>query len=228
MTPRNITRVALFIDGDNINAGFASAIRKIGQTEGSMDIVRVYADATRNSGWQSEAGFRLIHAGAGKNAADLLLAIQALELALTQDLVTIIIASSDGDFSHLAIRLRELGRRVVGVGEAKAPERFRLACTTFTEVTAATPTEAIFPANGTKISTLDRNIRNMIAMHSQNGRGMRISDLSPKMNTQFGVRISTYPERTWRAYFVARNELYDLDARGPDAHVRFKPKGFAC
>ena len=228
MKPQNNIRVALFVDGDNINAGFADMFMKIGRAEGCVDILRVYADATRNSGWQSKTGFRLIHAGTGKNAADLLLAIQALELALTQDIATVVIASSDGDFAHLALRLRELGRRVVGIGEKKAPERFRLACTTFREVALPQPDEAVAPASTGKVSTLDRNIRDTIARHSQNGKGMRIADLAPKMNAAFGIRISTYPERTWRAYFVARNELYDLDARGPDAHVRFKPKGFAC
>ncbi|MCB2134630.1 MAG: NYN domain-containing protein [Rhodobacteraceae bacterium] len=236
-------RVAIFVDGDNINPDHADRIRAIGKGEGQLDFIRVYADATRNTDWQSAPGFRLIHAGTGKNAADLLLSVQAMELALTNGHGTLVIASSDGDFTHLATRLRELGRRVVGLGESKAPTRFRAACTEFTELAAVAkaPVRIVAPKpeqaattpapataqNGTTITELDRNIRNTIASHSHNGKGMRIADLSPKMNAQFGVRISTYPDGNWRAYFNARKDLYDLDPRGPDAHVRYKPKGFA-
>ena len=48
-----------------------------------------------------------MHAGTGKNASDLLLALDAVELALRGDVDHFVIASSDGDFSHLALRLRE-------------------------------------------------------------------------------------------------------------------------
>ena len=77
------------------------------------------------------------------------------------------------------------------------------------------------------ISTLDKTIRKVIAVHSQKGQGMRIVDPSVIMHTQHGIQISTYRERSWRAYLLARSMLYALDPRGPDAKVRFKPKGFA-
>ena len=57
---------------------------------------------------------------------------------------------------------------------------------------------------------------------------MRICELSHVMHTQHQFRISTCAEGSWRAYLLARPMLYDLDPRGPDAKVRFKPKGFAA
>lgn len=52
--------------------------------------------------------------------------------------------------------------------------------------------------------------------------GMRIAALGPLMHARHGTRISTFPERTWRAYLAARPELYFLDPRGPEARVRLR------
>ena len=66
-------RVAIFVDGENLSAIHARAILSIGAAAGSPDVARVYMNAACNSEWHAAAGFRLIHAGIGKNAADLLL-----------------------------------------------------------------------------------------------------------------------------------------------------------
>ena len=71
-------------------------------------------------------------------------------------------------------------------------------------------------------------IRAMIAQHSKKGSGMRIAELAPKMHVAHGIKISTLPEKTWRSYLTARPALYDLDQRGPEAMVRFRPEGFAA
>ena len=219
-----MTRVAILIDGDNIGAGYAGQIASLGHKAGQVVVHRAYADATNGSGWNGIAGVRLMHAGSGKNAADLLLSIDAIELALTGRCEIIVLASSDGDFTHCATRLRERGFAVVGVGEAKAPESFRRSCTRFEDL-APVLAESKAPVVA-RVTELDRNIRTLIAKNSQKGMGIRMALLGPQMNKLFGTRISTYPERTWRAYFSARPMLFDLDPRGPDAHVRFRPEGF--
>lgn len=220
-------RVAVFVDGDNISATFAPQIREVAERSGAVDVMRVYTDASRNSDWHQTQGYRLIHAGTGKNAADLLLSIDAMEIALTQSFTTFVIASSDGDFTHLATRLRERGLKVVGAGETKAPPGFRSACTTFallrSAISAPVPTTS---PTSPGVTDLDRNIRKLIAANSTNGSGMRITELGPKMHIMHGVRISQAPERTWRAYLSKRTALYDLDERGPEARVRFKREGF--
>lgn len=219
-------RVAVLVDGDNISSTLASKIVKIANGAGRPDTLRVYTNARISTGWHDAIGYRLIHAGAGKNASDLLLAIDAMELALRGEFNSFVIASSDGDFVHLAQRLRELGRTVIGIGEKKAPPAFRQACHRFTEVSGASNTigsAAIEPATAT---TLDQDIRRVIAAHSKKGEGILITELARRMHTGFNVKISTHPERTWRAYLSARDKLYDLDPRGPNAKVRFKPSGF--
>jgi hypothetical protein len=224
-------RVAVLVDGDNVGSAHARAILGLARGLGSLEVARVFGDATRNPGWLSAEGFRFIHSGCGKNATDVLLAIDAMELAICGGVSAIAITSSDGDFCHLAHRLRERGVNVLGIGEAKATPQYRAACTRF-EVLApaadAAQRAAPEPARvqSCAVPGLDQKIRAVIATNSKKGEGMRIADLSPQMNTLHGVQISTFPEKKWRAYLSARPALYDLDPRGPDARVRFKPKGF--
>ncbi len=127
--------------------------------------------------------------------------------------------------AHIATRLREYGATVIGIGEAKAPSAFRACCTDFVEI-GTTNSVRLVPKPATNITDMDLNIRLMIAAHSAKGAGMRIAELAPKMHCQHGIRISTYLERTWRAYLVSRPLLYELDPRGPEAMVRFRPEGF--
>lgn len=219
--------VCVLVDGDNIGAKHAAAILQKAKSCGGVRVARVYMDAQRPSEWHNALRYRVVHAGTGKNAADLLLTIDAMEFSLSLDIRCFLIASSDGDFSHLATRLRERGATVIGGGEAKAPQGFRASCSEFFELGQATvkakPSQA-----AAKIPSLDQQIRSMIATHSKKGAGIRIAELAPKMHSQHGVKISTLPERTWRAYLLARPALYSLDPRGPDAMVRFRPEGFTA
>ena len=222
-----VQSVAVLVDGDNISSKHGAAILSIAATHGDPIVARVYLDAQRGSDWHSATGFRLIHAGTGKNAADLLMAIDAMDLCHAKAATRFVIASSDGDFSHLAVRLRELGIKVIGVGEAKAPRMFRASCSSFVEL-GAKPTVKLVPKLPAGITDLDLKIRSMIAQHSQQGAGMLMTALAPKMHVQHGVKISALPEKTWRKYLAARPALFDLDPRGADAMVRFRPAGFAA
>lgn len=122
--------VALLVDGENLPPSFADAILKAAALFGVPTVRRVYGKAEHLAGWHL-AGFRPVPTHPGKNAADLLLCVEAMSLALRDAFRTIVIASSDCDFTHVATHLRELGHRVVGMGEAKAPATFRAACSDF-------------------------------------------------------------------------------------------------
>jgi uncharacterized LabA/DUF88 family protein len=217
--------VSVLVDGDNISGKHAGRILSVAAQHGEPVVVRVYADAQRPSDWHGAIGYRMLHAGTGKNAADILLALDAMELVLSRDMRCFVIASSDGDFTHLATRLREHGAKVIGIGEAKAPGAFRACCSDFVEI-GATRHMCLVPKSAAICTALDLKIRTMIATHSKKGAGMRIAELAPKMHSQHGVQISTHPERSWRAYLIARPSLYELDPRGPEAMVRFRPDGF--
>lgn len=233
MTPR----VAVLVDADNIAHHLAEQIVRAAASQGRVDVRRCYLNAQNASAWLAKPGFRACHAGTGKNAADVLLSIDAMELALTSDIGVFVLASSDGDFTHLATRLRERGLTVLGIGEAKAPATFRSACSGFTQIPMATKPAAV-PKPPPKTpqppatpalppdASLDEKIRREIAKHSQHGKGMLITELASLMHRTHGVKISEQQGKTWRAYFSARPDLYALDPKGPQSRVRFRPEGF--
>lgn len=222
-------RSALFIDGENIGSQFAEEILDVAQGRGPVDVRRVYGNVTKISDWASRPGFRVIHSETNKNAADILLTIDVMEFVLTKGVTSVVIASSDGGFAHLAIRLRERGVEVTGVGEAKAPTEFREACLHFHQIgrPQATAQPDVAPASDGPPSDLDRKIRAIIAEHSKNGGGILLKQLNPVMSRRYQTQISTFPEKTWRGYFVKRPHLFEIDPKGPEAKVRFLPAGFA-
>ena len=67
----------------------------------------------------------------GKNASDIGLIIDAMDILYTGDVQGFCLVSSDGDFNKLATRLREAGKFVIGMGEKKTPESFRVSCERF-------------------------------------------------------------------------------------------------
>jgi len=223
-------RVAVMVDGDNVAPRFADDVRRLGRTLGRPDVLRVYGNALKLPRWGQAPGYRLVHSGEGKNATDLLLAIETMDLVLRRAFPKVLIASSDGDFSHLALHLRGRGVEVTRMGEAKAPAAFRAGCAAFHLLEAGVQNCVVHTlASGAgRPSELDRQIRAIIAQHSKDSQGMPIVALNHRMRAEHGTRISSHRERTWRAYLAARGQLYDLDPRGPEAKVRFKPLGFAA
>ncbi len=235
-------RLAVFVDGENIAADHAAAIWAIASGLARPTLSRVYGDASKLSKWEDVPDFALIHAGTGKNATDLLLCIDAMEYSLTTGFDAIIIASSDRDFSHLALRLREKGLRVIGVGEEKTSAKFRAACSVFHSLApkslaapATAPTKppqaalALVPKAVLPPKTkLDDKIRDVIAEASKGGGGMELSRLNAAMHAQHQFTISTTEEKSWRGYLSARPNLYAVDPKGPAAKVRFLAKAFAA
>ncbi|MFN4056924.1 MAG: NYN domain-containing protein [Roseinatronobacter sp.] len=115
-------QAALLVDGDTIRAAQAQMIAQIAAQHGALRYSRAYLDLNRSSDWQGMGGFRLVPSGSGKNAADILLALEAAELLCAKGIQRFVIATSDGVFRHRALRLREAGALVFGIGESKAPK----------------------------------------------------------------------------------------------------------
>src|SRR3954471_14684072 len=122
---------ALLIDFDNVTMGIRSDLGKELRTllsseiiKGKVAVQRAYADWRRYPQYivpLSEGSIDLIFAPAygssKKNATDIRLAIDALELVFTRpEIGTFILLSGDSDFSSLVIKLKEYGKYVIGVG----------------------------------------------------------------------------------------------------------------
>lgn len=132
-------RIALLIDADNISHGKIAAMLAELSKYGVANIRRAYGDwaSPGMKGWTArlhEHAIRPIQQfsySKGKNATDMALVIDAMELLYTQKLDAFCIASSDADFTPLVMQLRANGHDVYGFGERKTPDPFVNACTTF-------------------------------------------------------------------------------------------------
>ncbi|WP_176559223.1 NYN domain-containing protein [Rubellimicrobium roseum] len=129
--PLTEARVALLVDGDNIAADWAGQLLVRAARLGSVLVKRVYCDVGHTRNWEASAGFGLRVARIGPNAADMLLTIDAVELAHRGDLSAFVLASSDGGFAPLARYLVERGTTVLGLGGATAPPDWRKSCSRF-------------------------------------------------------------------------------------------------
>src|SRR5256712_6300545 len=129
--PAHAPNAALLIDFDNVTMGIRSdlqsELKRLLQSEiirGKAAVQRAYADWRRYPQYTvplSEPSIDLIFAPASgsnkKNATDIRLTIDALELVFTRpEIGTFILLSGDSDFSSLVIKLKEYGKYVIGVG----------------------------------------------------------------------------------------------------------------
>ncbi len=130
---------AVLIDADNVPAKHAGAILKEITTFGEPALRRVYGDwsATRLAPWKTVAQDQGLvqHQDTsntkGKNASDIGLVIDAMDILHSGRFDGFVLVSSDSDFTALANRIREQGLTVIGVGEAKTPPSLRKVCNRF-------------------------------------------------------------------------------------------------
>lgn len=139
MPTRDRPLYAVLIDADNIPAKFAGAILEEITSFGEPALRRVYGDwsSGRLNNWSKvvrDLGLVAHQETAntvGKNASDIGLVIDAMDILHTGRFDGFVLVSSDSDFTALANRIREQGMDVIGIGEAKAPESLRNVCNRF-------------------------------------------------------------------------------------------------
>lgn len=135
----NSLSLAVLIDADNASAKYAHAIFEEIARFGEANVRRIYGDfsGTRLSAWNQAIQSLAIlqhqqrNNTTGKNAADIALVIDAMDLMHKGKLDGFCLISSDSDFTRLAQRLREENLEVIGFGEAKTPSAFINACNKF-------------------------------------------------------------------------------------------------
>lgn len=142
-------RLAVLIDADNASAKIADGLFEEIAKIGEASVRRIYGDFSnaRSRGWADILSKHAIIPQqqfaytAGKNASDITLVIDAMDLLHSGRFDGFCLVSSDSDFTRLAARIREQGVDVFGFGEQKTPESFRQACRRFvyTENLVAVP-----------------------------------------------------------------------------------------
>lgn len=132
-------KLAVLIDAENVPSQNVKAMLEEIAKYGVPTTKRIYGDWTKTitSGWK---GVLLENAitpvqqysyTSGKNSSDSAMIIDAMDILYSGKVTGFCLVSSDSDFTRLAIRLRESGMKVIGIGEKKTPNAFIVACDKF-------------------------------------------------------------------------------------------------
>ena len=132
-------RLAVLIDADNASRTAMRDVMAEIAVYGTPTIKRIYGDWTtpNMASWKpillenaitpvQQYGYTT-----GKNSTDSAMIIDAMDILYTGQVDGFVLVSSDSDFTRLAIRLREAGKKVYGMGEKKTPNPFIVACDKF-------------------------------------------------------------------------------------------------
>jgi uncharacterized LabA/DUF88 family protein len=231
-------RLAVLIDADNASArivdGLFEEIAKIGEAS----VRRIYGDfsSSRSRAWAEVLATHAIIPQqqfaytTGKNASDITLVIDAMDLLHSGRFDGFCLVSSDSDFTRLAARIREQGIDVFGFGERKTPESFRQACRRFIYTENLLPTA---PANAPDaaaqkplqpenqaVAILQRAIAQMESEDgwvSLGSVGRQLGNLAPDFDPRtFGFRKLSDLVRETGAFEIEQPE-------GGSMRIRLKP-----
>ena len=139
MSEERDLRLAVLIDADNAPRSALGDVMAEVAVYGTPTIKRIYGDWTTPNlaSWKplllenaitpvQQYGYTT-----GKNSTDSAMIIDAMDILYTGQVDGFVLVSSDSDFTRLAIRLREAGKKVYGMGEKKTPNPFIVACDRF-------------------------------------------------------------------------------------------------
>lgn len=135
----NLQKIVVLIDADNTQLNKIEDVMREISTYGRIVVKRAYGNWKKDTlkNWENEIKRLAIKAEqqfdyvSGKNATDMALVINAIDLLHSEVYDGFVLVASDSDYTPLAIRLHESGVHVIGVGENKTPEAFRNACDDF-------------------------------------------------------------------------------------------------
>lgn len=151
-------RIAVLIDADNVSEKYVKFIINEISNYGTPTYKRIYGDWTKPqlSSWKnvllnySITPIQQYSYTVGKNSTDSALIIDAMDILYSKNVDGFCLVSSDSDFTRLAVRLREAGMYVLGMGEKKTPTPFITACEKFKYLdvlaNSETPPETSKPA----------------------------------------------------------------------------------
>lgn len=240
-------KIAVLIDADNVSSKYIKNILEELSKYGAPTYKRIYGDWTRSEmgSWQkvllehSIAPMQQFSNTTRKNATDIALVIDAMDILYAGKVDSFCIVSSDGDFTKLAARLREAGMYVIGMGEEKTPLPFKSACEVFKylEVLAgdkiaagAFPEEAAVHGDGdsgTEIAHAER-ISLTIEKIANEGSG---EDGWIALSTVGNMIIKQYPDFDPRNYgfaklssFVGSLGAFDIKQEANISYIRIKEK----
>jgi hypothetical protein len=227
-------KLAVLIDADNTSPKVVDALFEEVAKIGEASLRRLYGDFSKGQqgGWEKVLPRHAIQPiqqyayTTGKNATDITLVIDAMDLLHSERFDGFCLVTSDSDFTKLAARIREHGVDVYGIGQQKTPEAFRQACTRFifTEnfvrdadgpAAAKTALRPMSEAVELIMKALEQLEDDAEGWYQLGTVGQRLGNLSSEFDTRtFGhAKLSELGAATGR---------FEINREGP--HVRLRPK----
>jgi hypothetical protein len=247
-------QVAVYIDYDNIEISVTDTLGKDSEVEwkkilemasrtGRTVIRRAYADWAAQAGAQRELlglGIDLVHVSSkrGKNAADIRIVIDALEMLQNPntEVTHVVLVSGDGDFTELVHRLRGVGKVVIGVGVSGTSAEYLVnACDEFIfydKLIAAAPQPARPAKKGAPESppapSFDITEARMLlrrVLEAWEGEWMPASELKKTMlrlNPSYNER--NYDFSSFKDFLQAQHEMINLRTNGDQLEAQLIPE----
>ena len=173
---------AVLIDSDNVSSKYAATIFEELDKYGLSTYRRIYGNWSKGNGWNesllldySILPVQQFSYTSGKNATDMAMVIDAMDILYRGKVQGFCLVTSDSDFTRLAVRLREENMFVLGMGESKTPQALTRACNRFihlnlvAEQNKASGVSDADVSEETNVTTL-REIKEFIyALLSENG-----------------------------------------------------------
>lgn len=187
-------RYAVLIDADNVAPKYTKNILDELSNYGIATYKRVYGDWTRTNlaGWKNMALDNAITPvqqysyTTGKNATDSAMIIDAMDILYSNNADGFCIVSSDSDFTRLAIRLRESGKHVIGMGEKKTPKPFSTACNLFKYLEVLAEEEVqTNDSDKVELKTLESAIIRIIAENANLEEEINIGELGSRLQGRY-------------------------------------------
>jgi uncharacterized protein (TIGR00288 family) len=232
-----MTNIALLIDCENASADSIDGILGELAERGTISIRRAYGNWKNQAAWEEKLhpfAIQPIQQFAytkGKNAADMCMAIDAMDL-LSEKLDMFALVTSDSDFTPLVMRLLSKGKTVIGFGESKTPEPFKKACLVFihTDESRALSAENPIPAHSSRRSRnelrgdteLMNALRQAIEAMKGEDRYALMSRIGQYITNHSSLSSKNYGYARWTD-LVRATEYFD-ELAAESGHISFRAK----
>ena len=234
MDDPSLKNIALLIDADNASYAGIDPVLTVLAELGQVNIRRAYGNwakpalskwnqITHRYGLQPMQQFDLTK---GKNATDMAMTIDAIDLLYRGKVDGFGIMSSDSDFTPLVTRLRQDGLIVYGFGSAKAPEAFKTACTRYIDVDQLIRTnEAEEDTPPSESRTIDRELIELLgdawkaAKRDEDGFA-RLQEVGQIAGNRSSFDVRNYGYKRLSDLMRAASDNFKLERRENQLYVR--------
>jgi uncharacterized protein (TIGR00288 family) len=232
-------RIALLIDADNAPAAKIDVILAEVARHGAANVRRAYGNwkSPHLKSWEATLHSYAIRPiqqfaySSGKNASDMAMVIDAMDLLYARNLDAFAIVSSDADFTPLVMRILTEGLKVYGFGQRKTPEPFVNACSQFTYVeglgqaSVEKPDEqSLKPSDRTKLrrdARLVQMLRNAVDAATDDDGWAHLGEVGNQIGNQASFDPRNYGYRKL-SDLVDATDLFEVKRTGQIVLIRDK------